>query len=507
MLSFAAQLMAAQAADVIVPLETPSVEWAGLVPLIVLAGGAVVLLMAASLIGKWVPQWAYAAFTALVGVWGVVACVSLWDEIEEHGPYSTLANAVGVDGFSVFLSGVICCMVVLASLLAYDYLRREQMSDVEYYVLLLLSASGGVIMAGANDLIVMFVGIEILSIAVYVLAAMHLGRVQSQEAGFKYFVLGAFASAFLLYGIALVYGATGSTNLVAINQFLGSAPLERTGLLFGGFALMLVGLGFKIAAVPFHAWTPDVYEGAPSPVVAYMASGVKVAGFAALLRIFTVGFADYSDDWRPIVYALAVASMVVGSLFAIVQDNVKRMLAYSSISHAGFILIGVQVASTSGTEASLFYLAAYSFMVAGSFAVVTVMGQGGDDKHELEDYRGLASRRPVLAFAFTVFLLAQAGIPFTTGFFAKLYVIAAAIEDGAYILGVIAMVSAVIAAFLYLRIVLAMYGKGGNGVTGAVPFGAKLALAITLAFTLFFGIFPAPIVDVARDAIPVLVDS
>jgi len=326
MLSFAARSLALvqSADDVIVPLDTPSVEWAGLVPLIVLAGGAVVLLMAASLIDKWVPQWAYAAFTALVGVWGVVASVSLWDEIEEHGPYSTLANAVGVDGFSVFLGGLISCMVVLAALLSYDYLRREQLSDVEYYVLLLLSASGGVIMAGANDLIVMFVGIEILSIAVYVLAAMHLGRVQSQEAGLKYFVLGAFASAFLLYGIALTYGATGSTNLVAINQFLGSAQLERTGLLFGGFALLLVGLGFKVAAVPFHAWTPDVYEGAPSPVVAYMASGVKVAGFAALLRIFSVAFVDYSDDWRPIVYALAVASMLVGSLFAIVQDNVKR---------------------------------------------------------------------------------------------------------------------------------------------------------------------------------------
>lgn len=486
-------------------LEIPTVEWIGLLPLLIVGGSAVLMLTIASVIGRFVPAWFWSVLTTAVGIAGFIATVVVWYDLDDRDGYATLADAVIIDRFGLFLTGLICATVVLAAMLGHDYLQREKLDDLEFYVLLLLSASGGIIMTGAHDLIVMFLGIEILSIAVYVLAAMHLGRVQSQEAGMKYFVLGAFASAFLLYGIALIYGATGSTNLGKAGQY--AASLDDNGLLMGGFAFLLVGLGFKIAAVPFHSWTPDVYQGAPSPVVAYMASGVKVAGFAAILRIFNVSFkwGTLPDDWRPILTGLAVASMVVGSVLAVVQTDVKRMLAYSSISHAGFILLGVQAATQIGLEASLFYLAAYAFVVSGSFAVVTIAGHDGDAAHQLSDYDGLAKRRPAVALIFTILLFAQAGVPFTSGFFGKFYVIGATIDRGDYWLAIIAMLSAVVAAFLYLRIVLSMYGDGDDAVDAVeVPFpiGAKITLAITVGFTLFFGIFPDQLVDVARDALP-----
>ena len=276
-------------------------------------------------------------------------------------------------------------------------------------------------------------------------------------------MLGAFSSAFLLYGIALTYGATGSTNLVRIQAFLSEVVITQNGLLLAGMAFMLVGFGFKVGAVPFHSWVPDVYQGSPSPVSGFMASGIKAAGFAGLLRVFVVTLGPtYADDWRPMVYALAVLSLLVGSLFAIVQTNVKRMLAYSSISHAGFILVAVEAASAEGTSAALFYLLAYTFMVVGSFGIVTIMGRGGDGLHTLEDYKGLGRTRPGIALLFSVFLLAQAGVPFTGGFLAKFYVINSAVAEGQYVLAVIAMVAAVIGAFLYLRIVVAMYFDGNE---------------------------------------------
>lgn len=333
----------------------------------------------------------------------------------------------------------------------------------------------------------------------------------------KYFVLGAFASAFFLYGIALIYGATGSTNLLEIDRFLATNLLTEDALLLGGFALLLVGLLFKVAAVPFHAWTPDVYQGAPSPIVAYMASGVKVAGFAAILRVFWLTFGDYRTDWQPIVYAIAVLTLFVGSVVAIMQTDVKRMLAYSSISHAGYVLVGVQAATADGTAAALFYLGAYAFMVIGSFAVVTVMGASGAGS-SLDDYALLSRRRPVLALTFTVFLLAQAGVPFTSGFFAKFYVIGAAVEARSYWLAALAMVAAVIAAYVYLRVILAMYvGAGDAGAEPApdasvrpplrIAPGAAFVLFCAVGVTVVFGVVPFPIVDLARDAVPVLVAS
>jgi NADH-quinone oxidoreductase subunit N len=424
-----------------------------------------------------------------------------------------MVGALTIDGFSIFFSILIAVSIALAALLADGYLRREGLEGPELYALMLMSGAGGVIMAMANDLIVVFLGLEILSIALYVMAGMHLRRTESQEAAIKYFVLGAFSSAFLLYGIALVYGATGSTNMGDISAFLSGNLLEAEGLLLAGFALLLVGLGFKVAAVPFHVWTPDVYQGAPSPVTAFMASASKAAGFAALLRVFTSTFATHSSDWRPVVWALAVLTLVVGSVLAVVQRDVKRMLAYSSINHAGFVLVAVEANTDRGVAGALFYLLAYAFMVVGSFAVVTLVGRRGDAAHDLDDYRGLSRERPALALAFTVFLLSQAGVPLTSGFFAKFYVIGAAADAESYALAVIAMVTAVVSAFLYLRIIVAMYFSGdeveADAATGrariAVPWGAALSLVVAVAVTLAVGILPDIVSDVADDAVPVLV--
>ena len=278
-----------------------------------------------------------------------------------------------------------------------------------------------------------------------------------------------------------------------ISAFLSTTVLANSGLLLAGMALLLVGFGFKVAAVPFHFWTPDVYQAAPTPSVAWMASGVKVAGFAGLLRVFYLAFGTYSVDWQPIIYALAALTLIVGSALAIVQTDVKRMLAYSSINHAGFVLVAVQAATAQGVEAALFYLAAYTFMVAGSFGIIAVVSRKGDIGNSLDDYRGLSRDRPVLALTFALLLFAQAGVPLTSGFFAKFYVITAAVEAGSTGLAVIAMLTAVVAAFLYLRIIVSMYMSvedAGEPRAIPVPFAAGLALVIAVGFTLCVGHLP-----------------
>ena len=492
------------------PFATPEIAWSAIAPLVILFGGALLLLTIAALTRATWPKGASTFITVVTALTAGGSAIGLSDRVTdvERGPFTAIAEAITVDTFSIFLTVVICIGVVLAALLTDDYLRREDLDGPELHALMLLSALGGIVMAMSNDLIVLFLGLETLSIALYVMAGFHLRKADSQESAMKYFVLGAFSSAFLLYGIALVYGATGSTNLSTINAFLAENVLRDDGLLLVGFALMLVGLGFKIAAVPFHMWTPDVYQGAPTPVTAFMASASKAAAFAALIRVFTLTFGLYEVDWTPIVWALAVASLVVGSFLAIVQTDVKRMLAYSSIAHAGFILIGIEAATDRGTQASLFYLLAYTFMIVGSFGIATVVGRTGDTRHSLDDYKGLSKARPVLALGFAVFLLAQAGVPLTTGFLAKLYVIGAAAESHSYALAIIAMVSAVVSAFLYLRIIVAMYMDDPTDEEASasipIPFAAGLAILICVAFTLGAGIVPDPVVDWVKDAVPVL---
>lgn len=490
-------------------LDTPLIQWSSLAPQLILMVGGVLMLTVVSLVKKHPPKGLSAAYAIVVASASLISTIPLWHRVlnPKEGPVGLVASAVGLDGFSLFVTGILCVSVILVALLADGYLRREGIDGPELYVLLLLSASGGTIMASANDLIVLFIGLEILSISAYVMVAMHSRRLSSQEAGIKYFVLGAFASAFLLYGIAMIYGATGTTNLGIIQQFLSKNVIFDDGLLLIGLALMLVGFGFKVAAVPFHQWTPDVYQGAPSPVTAFMASGVKAAGFAGLIRVFSVTFGPYVLQWRPAIFALATLSLVVGSVLAIVQTNVKRMLAYSSINHAGFILVGVQAAAK-GTSGALYYLAAYALMSIGSFGVISLVGRTGDGRQSLDDYKGLSRSRPVLALAFTILLLAQAGTPFTSGFFAKFGVLSAAADTHNWSLAVIAMLTAVISTFMYLRIIVFMYFAGDEAATEGldgppvrVPWAAGLAVGITVVATVAMGIVPQPMSHLADDAV------
>jgi NADH-quinone oxidoreductase subunit N len=519
------------AATRVARVATPQVSWRALAPVVILLVGGILLLTIASLVRRRASTWWYAPFTAVVAGLAALSIVPLWARVQgwdkllwidlpssPRGPFSTVAGMVGIDGFSLFVAGVVCASVFLGALLAGSYLRREDLNGPEFFALLLLAGAGGVILAMANDFIVLFLGLETLSLAVYVLTAMHLRRAQSQEAGIKYFVLGAFSSAFLLYGIALVYGATGSTNFIAIKNYFGvtgggsvaGAVPVHDGLLLVGLVLVIVGLGFKVAAVPFHFWNPDAYDGAPSPAVAFMAGAVKAAAFAAFVRVFVLTFPNYQSDWRPIVWTIAVLSMVFGAVMAIVQTNVKRTLAYSSINHAGFILMAVGAASATGNSAVLFYVFAYAFMVAGAFGVVGVVSRKGDGLVTLNDYRGLSRSNAVLAGVMTMFLLAQAGIPFTSGFFAKFYAIDAVVGRHADWIAVVAMLSSAVAAFLYLRIVVMMYLGPTDEVPASprlpVPIGTKLALAICFVVTLGVGIAPDIVVSLTDHGRPYLVE-
>ncbi|MEM9616021.1 MAG: NADH-quinone oxidoreductase subunit N [Actinomycetota bacterium] len=501
----------------------PEIAWSLLAPFAILAIAGVLLVTVTSVYPRLRGGSFPAAFTGTVAAVALATLVPIWERVNgPEGAQLVVANALAVDEYTVFITAVICIAVFFAAMLLDEYLRRENLDGPEWYVLLLMSAAGGILLASAEDLIVTFLGLEILSIAAYVMAALHLRRLDSQEAGFKYFLLGALASAMLLYGIAMVYGATGFTSLrgiaaaASLTNDAGLSPATDSSLMLAGMALIMIGFAFKVSAVPFHAWTPDVYQGSPTPVVAFMASGVKVAGFAGMVRVFWIGFGPYLNDWRPLIAGLAVLTLVLGSLLALAQTNVKRMLAYSSITHAGFILVAVHAGSSAsgsllGGEAFLFYLLAYTLMVAGTFGVVTVVGGRGDGNHDLSDYVGLSRRSPLLAGMMSILLFAQAGVPFTSGFFAKLRVILAAADDESYVLAGVAMLSAVVAAVLYLRIVVSMFlvdpaaatedadaaeesvdvdvVVAGDGVL-AVPTTAMVAVALATAATLVLGLLP-----------------
>ena len=487
-------------------LVIPKVDWVSVAPATILIGSAFVLLVAGSLLRDRLPKPTNITVTIAAGVAAMLSTIPLWDRVRDGKAASTIAGAVQVDGFGVFFVITICSALILASLVGEGYFVQENLPGPEYNVLMLLSASGGIIMATANDLIVLFLGLEILSIALYVLAGSNSRKVESQESALKYFVLGAFSSAVLLYGIALVYGAVGTTNLDGISTFLGERVIFGNSLLVGGTVLLLVGLGFKVAAVPFHMWTPDVYQGAPSPITGFMAACAKAAGFAAMLRVFVSALGSRGTDWQPAVWVLAVLTMIVGAVLAVVQSDVKRMMAYSSISHAGFIMIGLEAASHRtggrGVSGSLFYLLAYTFIVLGTFAVITIVGGAGDRAHALDDYNGLGRRKPALALAFTLFLLAQAGIPATSGFIAKFGVINAAVQVHSYAIAILAMLTGVVTASFYLRIIMRMYTAEPND--GAqrlrIPAGATIALVLCAAATVFGGLLPQVIVEFAQRA-------
>jgi NADH-quinone oxidoreductase subunit N len=484
-----------------VTLQLPSIHYLAITPELILLGGALVLMVATSMSPRSLRHVVGTATTVATSLAAFVVAFFQWHCVAVDGASTTLAHAVVLDGFSVVASAVIALGLALSALVAHDWIARERVSGVEFQILALAAASGAMIMTQANDLIVVFLGLEILSIGLYVLVAFDRHRAASAEAALKYFLLGGFASAIFIYGAALTYGATGSTNLSSIAFFLAHHVLVHDGVLLAGLGLLLVGFAFKVAAVPFHLWSPDVYEGAPTPVTGFMAAVVKVGAFAALLRVLASALGTQIDSWRPIVWVLVVLSTFGGAVMALVQRNVKRLLAYSSINQAGFILLGLWSGTTRGVAGTLYYLMTYAPVVIASFAIVTLVGGPGDAGHSLERYRGLARRQPWLGGALALLLLVQSGAPFTTGFFAKYSVIAAAVDAGGAPLAVLAMVAAAIAAFFYLRLVLSLYADAdveADRVTVPVATGAVIALAALSA--VLFGLWVGPLAGVAHHA-------
>ena len=497
----------------------PEVNWFALSPMLTLLAGALGMMLVGSLTSTW-PKGLYALVASVTaGTAGALAMVQ-WDDITDNGPTTLVGGAIAFDTLAMFLTIMICIGVLLVSMLTDSFLRGTPNEGPEIYALYLVAAIGGIVMASANDLIVLFLGLETLSLALYVLAASNRRSLASAESGIKYFVLGGFASAFFLYGIALLYGAAGTTNITEmVTTFqLGVDLTNPNALALAGLALLIVGLGFKVAAAPFHVWTPDVYQGAPSPVTAFMASVGKAAAFAAMLRVLVTALPFFRDDWRPVIWVLAVLSLLVGSFLAVVQTDVKRMLAYSSVTHAGFLLVGVEAAGHTageldpgdGMSSVALYLMLYSVLVIGMIGVVTVVSRAAgnrDGDSSLDSFKGLAKRRPALALGFTVLLLAGAGVPVTSGFIAKFGVIQAAVEVESYALSIIAMVAAVVAAFMYLRIMVNMWlsppevgaveaDAAGTGIS--IDLSSGLAIAATVAFTLFVGVFPSWLIDAAE---------
>jgi NADH-quinone oxidoreductase subunit N len=484
-----------------VKLVIPSIHYLAILPVLIFFGVALVLVIASALARGKVPLAAATTSVVLAGVATLVVTYFQWRCVSRSGASTTIAHAIVLDDFSIVASGVIALSVIMTALVAHDWAVRERVSGVEFHVLALAASSGALLMTQANDLIVIFLGLEILSIGLYVLVAFDRHRSKSSEAALKYFLLGGFASAIFIYGAALVYGATGSTNLTSISYFLGSNVLLRPGLLYAGGALLLVGFAFKIAAVPFHLWSPDVYEGAPTPVTGLMASIVKVGAFAALLRVIISALGTQLDTWRPILWILIVLTTVVGASVALVQRNVKRMLAYSSINHAGFILLGVWAGTIRGTAATLFYVITYAPIVVATFAIVTLIGGVGDEHHSIERYQGLARRQPWLGGALAVLLLSQLGAPLTTGFYAKFAVLASVVDAGGGALALIALVSAAIAAFFYLRWTMALYSDEHlDAARVPVPLSTGLVIGFGVAVTIVFGVWPGPLATLAQHA-------
>ena len=375
--------------------------------------------------------------------------------------------------------------------------------QTEAYPLMVFAVGGMMLFAQSNTLLTMFVALEILSLPLYLMAGLaRRQRLLSQEAAMKYFLLGAFSSAFFLYGLALLYGYAGTVTLSGIATAIASGGGKEL-YLYLGMAMLVVGLLFKVGAAPFHSWTPDVYQGSPTPVTAFMAAGTKVAAFGAILRVFYVAFGDLRWDWRPVMWGAAILTMIVGSVIAITQTDVKRMLAYSSIAHAGFILVGVAAANRDGLSSSMFYLAVYGFTTIGAFAIVTLVRDANGEATHLAQWQGLGKKSPLLAGAFAFFLLALAGIPLTSGFVGKFAVFQAAIAGNATILVVVGVLASAIAAFFYARVIVLMFFQEpvAGGATVAIPSGATAAaIAIGLAVTLVMGIVPGPLLDLADKA-------
>jgi NADH-quinone oxidoreductase subunit N len=433
----------------------------------------------------------------LVGT--LLGLISVFCMAKQPGP--AFWNMVQVNAFSVFFHFLIIAITAVVILTSFEYLEVHKISAGEYYALILFGAVGMCLMSSAVELVLIFVALEISSISTYILAGFRRRAAISSESSIKYFLLGSFATAFFLYGVALMFGATGSTSIAQISTALqsGNIPL----LAYAAFALMFVGLGFKVAAAPFHVWTPDVYEGAPSPVVGFMSTGPKAAVFAVLLRII---FEAHAPGALWFIWVTAALSMTIGNIAALVQTNVKRLLAYSSIAHAGYLLMAFAALRENGIPSAMFYTASYAAMNVGAFAVISHLAGAGERYVNLEDYAGLGHRSPGLAATLTIFLLSLIGIPMTGGFFAKFYVFSAASQHNLLWLVIIGVLNSAVGAYYYLRIIVAMYMKEPreNTTVSPVSFSLASALAISVIATLYLGILPGRVLEYAARSVEFL---
>ena len=436
---------------------------------------------------------------ALLGLGAALAAVAIIATGKSRP--SVLAGTVAADDFALFFHGLILAIAVLVVLLSPSYLRATGIDHGEYYALLLFSVVGMLGLVSCLELLSVFVALEIMSVAVYAMAGLRRDRAESREASAKYFITGAFSSAFFLYGVALLYGTSGSTWLARIAPAVSGAGGGPLAVL--GAALLLVGFGFKVASVPFHMWVPDVYEGAPTTVTAFMSAGVKAAAFGAFLRVFLVPLEALSAQWRPAVAVLAVVTVVVGNLGALAQSNLKRMLAYSSIAHAGYLLSAMVAAPRAAAEAVLFYLVAYAAVNLGGFgALAALANREGREPLSLDDLAGLAERRPVLAAALTLFLVSLTGVPVSAGFVGKFYLFNAAVSAGYAALAVVGVLMSVVSAYYYLRVVVAMYMREAVAEDKWAPVSgaARVALALSASVVLGLGVYPGPVLLWARKA-------
>jgi NADH-quinone oxidoreductase subunit N len=481
-------------------MVTPEINWLAILPELFLALGAAAVLLVDV---QWKPRTLVLGAVAAASVAAaVVASGAQWLEASGATDASELvafSGLVVMDGFAIFGRFALLAVTTFGLLSGWRYFESLGRRGAEAIALVLLATAGFSIMVASNNLVMMFLGLEAGSIALYVLAGMSRERARSDEAAIKYFLLGSFASAIFIYGVALLYAGTGQFGLLEMRDFLSDFVVLSPAVILIGLGLVVVGLGFKVSAAPFHTWAPDVYQGAPAGVVGYLASVAKVAGFVALARILLTGLDALGADWRPIVAGIAALSMMLGSILALVQDDVRRMLAYSGVAHAGFIMTGV-VGGT--TEGILFYLAIYSLQLVGAFAVVTAVSGADTSASDLASYRGLARRSPLLAASFAVLLLGMAGLPVTSGFIAKFGVFAQAWSQGFEWLVIVAVIASVIAFAFYLRIIVSMYMDAGDEGTVDVPIPVRWVLVFAVGTTILWGVLPGSLLSLAADAFP-----
>jgi NADH-quinone oxidoreductase subunit N len=469
----------------------PAVDYIRILPELVLSVFGIIVMMMDPLL----PEQSAKKSLGTIALLGVLA--GLAATVYQSGYYGpAFYNTISVDTFSVFFHFVVLLVALVVILTSYEYLEAQRIRSGEYYALVLLGTVGMMLMSAAVELVLIFIALEISSISTYILAGMRRRAAESAEASLKYFLLGSFATAFFLYGVAMIYGATGTTHVYGIAAFLAT---QKSTLAYLAVGLMFVGLGFKVAAAPFHVWTPDVYEGSPAPVVALMSTAPKAAAFAVLLRVL---FASGAPGWFWMVWVAAVLSMTLGNIGALVQQNVKRLLAYSSIAHAGYLLVAFAAARQVGISAAIFYAASYAAMNVGAFAVVSHFASAGEKYVTLDDYAGLGRRSPLLAAILTIFLLSLIGIPVTGGFFAKFYVFSAALQANLVGLVIIGVLNSAIAAYYYLRVIIYMYMRDERVETpvARIPAGLGFALAISLAATIYLGVLPGRVLDYAMQS-------